>query len=133
MKYRLDSYEGFIMSLPQSIDAMLTRANYIQELVMMLHHADGFTADQRDAIAKLVEANHALLGVLHQSQGLPNTHEAVAGLGAACGVPLQSLEGYSEMLLMGIHGDIPDNHRATFQQIIEITNSIADITRDLMG
>jgi hypothetical protein len=122
MKYRLDSYEGFIMSLPQSIDAMLTRANYIQELVMMLHHADGFTADQRDAIAKLVEANHALLGVLHQSQGLPNTHEAVAGL-----------EGYSEMLLMGIHGDIPDNHRATFQQIIEITNSIADITRDLMG
>jgi hypothetical protein len=120
------------MSLPQSIDAMLVRANYIQELVTMLYHGDGFSDEQRDAIGKLVEANQELLGVLHQSQNLPSTHQAVASLGAACGVPLQSLEGYSEMLLMGINGSIPDHFRDTFQQIIEITTSIAGITRDLM-
>ena len=39
------------MSLSQSIDAMLVRANYIQELVTMLSHADGFTDEQRDLVA----------------------------------------------------------------------------------
>lgn len=121
------------MSLSQSIDAILVRANYIQELVTMLYHADGFADEQRDAIEKLIEANHGLLAVLDQTQNMPATHQAIAAFGAACGVPLQSLEGYSEMLLMGINGAIPEHYRDTFQQIIEITTSIAGITRDLMN